>query len=63
VRARARVRAACRRRRRAEKDLFKRSNIAVVAISPDGVADQKAFKDKHNLSVRAPPARRAPRLT
>ena len=34
-----------------EKDLFKRSKVQVVGVSPDAVDKQKAFVDKQELTV------------
>lgn len=35
----------------AEKDLFKRSKVQVVGVSPDAVDKQKVFVDKQKLTV------------
>ncbi|KAH7884975.1 thioredoxin-like protein [Phlebopus sp. FC_14] len=34
----------------AEKEIFKRSDVLVVGVSPDAVSKQKAFVEKNNLS-------------
>ncbi|EIW81373.1 thioredoxin-like protein [Coniophora puteana RWD-64-598 SS2] len=36
----------------AEKEIYKRSNVQVVGVSPDSVKKQKEFVEKQKLTVR-----------